>query len=76
VLYLKESEKEVKKMKINEIHLNRKFNLGNFENVDIGISISLTAEEQKDSNWENLVKEISLKLNSKIKEILEEVTKK
>lgn len=63
-------------MKINEIHLNRKFNLGNFENVDIGISISLTAEEQKDSNWENLVKEISLKLNSKIKEILEEVTKK
>lgn len=63
-------------MKINEIHLNRKFNLGNFENIDIGISISLTAEEQKDSNWENLVKEISLKLNSKIKEILEEVIKK
>jgi len=63
-------------MIINEIHLNRKFNLGNFENLDIGISISLTAEEQKDSEWENLVKDISLKLNSKIKEILEGVIKK
>lgn len=63
-------------MKINEIHLTRKFNLGNFESIDIGFNISLTAEEQDDSNWENLIKETTLKLNTKINEIMKELVKK
>lgn len=56
-------------MIINEIAVGRKFNLGNFEMLDIKVSVSPERGKdfQEDTDWEKLVEDVELKLNSKIK---------
>jgi len=52
-------------MKVNELVLGRKFNLGNYESAEVRVSVSPEPEEQK-QDWEKTVDEIFSKLNLKL----------
>jgi len=52
-------------MKVNEIVLGRKFNLGNYESAECRISVSPEPEEQA-QDWEKTVDGIFSKLNQKL----------
>ncbi|MCA9496835.1 MAG: hypothetical protein KC589_07855 [Nanoarchaeota archaeon] len=50
-------------MKINEIKVTRKFNLGNYESMDISVSVAPSPEEEDKS-----IKELITKLDQEITE--------
>jgi len=55
-------------MKINEATVGRKFNLGNYESLEIRVSVSPEpGDEQK--QFEESLEELTTKLNTKIKEM-------
>jgi hypothetical protein len=52
-------------MKVNEVLLGRKFNLGNYESAEVRLSVSPDPEEQG-KDWEKCVDELFNKLNTRI----------
>ncbi len=56
-------------MKVNEIRIERKFNLGNFESAGFAISVSPEPVDQEGGQWEQIVDDIALKLKGKIEEL-------
>lgn len=57
-------------MKINEITIGRKFNLGNFESMEIRISAEPTFENEENI-WQYVCDDMALQLKQKIKEMAE-----
>jgi len=70
-------------MKINEITIGRKFNLGNYESMEIRISaepeekdtLSLTLDKNS-TDWKMMIETMGKQLDEKIKELKEELSKK
>lgn len=59
-------------MKINEIAIERKFNLGNYETQMIRIVVCPEQQEQGE-NWEEIVGDIAKKVNTRIYELQKEL---
>jgi len=59
-------------MRINEITVGKKFNLGNYESLEIRISVTPEPDDIK-KNWEAAAAEISKKLDAEIKKIREKL---
>jgi hypothetical protein len=55
-------------MKINEITVGRKFNIGNFESLEVRVSVSPDPAEEK-IDWQEAVDNITEQLNKRIKEM-------
>ena len=57
-------------MKLNEIKVNRKFNLGNYESIDIGVSVS-PAPEDETKGIHELIEEMIVNIRA-VKEAMAE----
>lgn len=55
-------------MKLTELTIGRKFNLGNYESLEVRITVSPEAKEEQ-LQFEEAIQEITSKLDEKIKEL-------
>ena len=56
-------------MIINEVSVERKFNLGNFESMGIKLSVSPNPRGEDEKTWEESADAIAKELDKKIKEL-------
>ena len=55
-------------LKISEVTIGRKFNLGNYESLEIRITVS-PATQEEDLQFDQCLTELTTKLDVKIKEM-------
>lgn len=53
-------------MKINEITIGRKFNLGNFESLEVRVSVAPDPSDEEGKVWDEAFNSISEKINAEV----------
>lgn len=55
-------------MRINEITIGRKFNLGNFESLEVRVSVAPDPEDTKEKTWEEAVQALTKEIHVQIEQ--------